>query len=597
MYWENLKDLKDVPHFSSLDGPHKVLFKELYHARPLTITGEVNKIPDRVVKMEDGERILVTTNPNPRNWKDYDKVITYAGLESADPDDASKKERTIWSLYMEAISISAATDEEIEGYIYSPKTDVGLTYISSGSSLSNRIETHKLMRGWKHIPLFDLPPHVPNNEVDFIDSRHWGMHYHNKYLWNPVPIRAKLSNLVPKSNFEIIQKENLPRTFDNAPYIPSTRPLLEVDSIDRSHVVKHIRESGGQGNYYVANTKELEETKRNLLHKEYEQYKSEDGNLNDTVIMPSTFTHRTEGARSISNRKELETFKLEVMKKFFGQFVIQLYIDNPLLYNGKKCHFRPLVMIKNTDSSQSTSQTARVLDKMRIYSAAKEFSPNDLSKEVVDTHATSSPEVILYDPYGKDIPVNNPIIRRRALAICRDIASKFKNLQLYPEHEQAYHILAPDIIFDANYVPFLLEVNTRPAFSSGTRHEKMIAQWEFFNGIEPFFFPITFSKLSNVDRRERFLFLKTYSMCLENIEEHEVNIAYQRGEIVGYLITRPTGEIIVDAEHREIIIRLLYPSILTQVWSRYSRWNDVFRYLLWEDVPQKEMFYNAISLK
>lgn len=66
-------------------------------------------------------------------------------------------------------------------------------------------------------------------------------------------------------------------------------------------------------------------------------------------------------------------------------------------------------------------------------------------------------------------------------------------IKTYKESDYGYHILGPDILFDEDYKPYLLEVNMRPTAGpiKGVTEkfrifQREFADWEYENGVEPF---------------------------------------------------------------------------------------------------------------
>lgn len=168
--------------------------------------------------------------------------------------------------------------------------------------------------------------------------------------------------------------------------------------------------------------------------------------------------------------------KNDPKNRFIGA-IVSKYITNPLLYQGKKCHFRPYIMLRSWDKS--------VLSNFSTLITAKELYRNDdyYNADIHDTHLRSTYQVTVIT----DVNIIDAITK-----VCQpllELLDKYPVVK-YPESEYGYRILAPDILLDENYNAYILEVNTEPVLGGHGKpgleeFEKVFCPWEFSNGILP----------------------------------------------------------------------------------------------------------------
>lgn len=157
--------------------------------------------------------------------------------------------------------------------------------------------------------------------------------------------------------------------------------------------------------------------------------------------------------------------------------IVSEYISNPLLYKGKKCHFRPYLMVRSWDIP--------VLSPFAIImTAALPYKNDDYqNRNIHDSHLGTTERMKL---------VKDERILKAVKEVCQpvlDVIAEYK-LPPYPESKRGYHILAPDVLLDEDYNAFVLEVNTSPGQGDLTKkgieaYEKAFSEWEFKYGILP----------------------------------------------------------------------------------------------------------------
>jgi hypothetical protein len=159
--------------------------------------------------------------------------------------------------------------------------------------------------------------------------------------------------------------------------------------------------------------------------------------------------------------------------------VISKYIVNPLLDSrGHKIHFRCYVMI-------TTWGEHKICPFFLTITAGKPYVKGNYDDpDIHDTHMRTTPAIMFFE--------GDERVFKGVQVICEAIVAAVskRKVPAYKESRYGYQVLAPDIMFDANYKPYLLEINTTPLL--GTLHldgileyEKRFSTWEFEAGIEP----------------------------------------------------------------------------------------------------------------
>lgn len=248
-------------------------------------------------------------------------------------------------------------------------------------------------------------------------------------------------------------------------------------------------------------------------------------------------------------------------------FVVQKYINNPLLYQGKKCHIRvPVIM---TDKREWF-----VMDRLMIYTAVAPFIPGDMSKSVSDSHYKITEGSIVYrgslrlgendneDPYYlPDEPIHDYRVRKEAIRVSKAIVQSVTNIIKFPECENAYHIFASDIIIDENYNAQLLEVNRTYGKVSNKRYSKLYWEWVKMSAIDPIFFPIIRKGMHEISQH-------LTQVTLTQLREHE-GIGGAYSDVLGNMEFCYRGVVNTD-EARYLGFMSIFPSPLLDVDDEYS---------------------------
>ena len=145
----------------------------------------------------------------------------------------------------------------------------------------------------------------------------------------------------------------------------------------------------------------------------------------------------------------------------YDAWIIQEYIDNPLLFNDKKFHFRVYIVYLQT----SEYQAAYLGRKGFIYTANRQFRPDTIDNDVV-LSGENAKENVFYTPedfiskFGKNT-WDNKIVPQFVKIARETIKSALQHLQCPAVKQKCFKILGYDILIDKDFKCYLAEINAR----------------------------------------------------------------------------------------------------------------------------------------
>lgn len=320
-------------------------------------------------------------------------------------------------------------------------------YIVSGFSGMQKLELHKKLRGARLLIINDVDENDDSNKIKNVDIIHQEFNVEeeswDKTLWG---IKCFVKNNVKNSSLKKVT--------------------------DKAELFKTMKKMFKDYKTFIPNTFSFEE---------YKTMKS-----NEIVIVkpvgPGAFSGA--GITVVSNNEELRKAKQLVNSNPKWTGIICTYINNPLLFQGKKFHLRTYLMATSWNKFFT-------FPKSRILTAKKEYiKDNYNNKEIHDTHVGSTEKDFFFP---NDFDRRDHKIIQNGLNLINDRLTKALQgyVKSYDESEFGYQILALDILFDNKYNPWLLEVNTQPGFKRITNDEsfeifeKEFIKLEFKHGIMP----------------------------------------------------------------------------------------------------------------
>ena len=255
--------------------------------------------------------------------------------------------------------------------------------------------------------------HVP--EIDKILYKTKTKYSHSFILKNGIEIKSTLHTIVLKKSRTFFDKYYLPQ-YDIS--LSNLSPLKKLDK-NALYIVKPIKSNHGVGNKVFRGTDKI---------KEYlESHKG--------------------------------TFFYKSKKNGENQWVIQKYMENPLLLNGKKFNIRWNVLLAN--------DKVYMYETGAVFPAQLKYDKNDMTMEIHDSHGESSPSE------HKCFP-NDFFNESYAKDIYKDIYSFLKgmkkmglfDIECYKEAEKCFGILGIDFMITDKYELKCIEINNRPGFGS-----------------------------------------------------------------------------------------------------------------------------------
>ena len=145
----------------------------------------------------------------------------------------------------------------------------------------------------------------------------------------------------------------------------------------------------------------------------------------------------------------------------YQEWIIQDYIDNPLLFNNKKFHFRIYVIYVQTENST----TAYLSKNGFIYTANKEFETDTFDPNIV-LSGENSKNNVFYIPedftrsFGKQVWDN--MVYPQIVKIAREtLRSTVEHLKCPAKKQKCFKILGYDILINNDFKCFLAEINAR----------------------------------------------------------------------------------------------------------------------------------------
>ena len=145
----------------------------------------------------------------------------------------------------------------------------------------------------------------------------------------------------------------------------------------------------------------------------------------------------------------------------YKDWVIQEYIDNPLLINNRKFHFRIYVIYVQTENSTSAYLSKHGF----IYTANKEFEPDTFDTDIVLSGENSKNNVFyIPEDFTKNFGKQNwdNIVYPQIVKIAREtLRSTVEHLKCPAKKQKCFKILGYDILINKNLKCFLAEINAR----------------------------------------------------------------------------------------------------------------------------------------
>ena len=158
------------------------------------------------------------------------------------------------------------------------------------------------------------------------------------------------------------------------------------------------------------------------------------------------------------NYKKYEKMRDMVKYHFNIEWVLQEYINNPLLVEGKKFHLRIFYLY------DPNNMKFYILDKAKVLTARDKYKKSDYyNKDIHDTHFDSTNKTYYFPDYFNDTigTKNTKSIMNQIKTIFKGV-SKIMKAKCYSEGKNCFHIFGGDIMITDDYKVVLIEINEKP---------------------------------------------------------------------------------------------------------------------------------------
>jgi hypothetical protein len=198
------------------------------------------------------------------------------------------------------------------------------------------------------------------------------------------------------------------------------------------------------------------------------------------------------GVTVVTNDRELEEARTTLSRRF-KNIIISEYIQNPLLYEGRKCHIRMYILINSEPFSWSFWERGRII------TANLPYKKGDwTNKDIHDTHVKSTSRD-LYFP--EDILPTNKYehIYQQMELILSAVAEIVKPyVKCYDESKYCCEVFGIDFMITDDYVVKLIEINAEAGYTMKDKDNKKFKafcnayfDWFYKESLIPLLFPTT----------------------------------------------------------------------------------------------------------
>ena len=178
----------------------------------------------------------------------------------------------------------------------------------------------------------------------------------------------------------------------------------------------------------------------------------------------------------VTNDKELQDIRKELCKKF-NNIIISEYIQNPLLYEGRKFHLRMYILI-NSDTTWSFWERGKAMIAKLPYKKG-----DWTNKEIHDSHGETTP---------KDIYFPEDILQKdkyryvyQQMEIILDAVAKIimPYIKCYEESKYCCEVFGIDFMLTDDYIVKLIEINAEAGYGAKNEDKTKYKQYckEYFN--------------------------------------------------------------------------------------------------------------------
>ena len=182
------------------------------------------------------------------------------------------------------------------------------------------------------------------------------------------------------------------------------------------------------------------------------------------------------GVTVVTNDKELEDIRKELCKKF-KHIIISEYIQNPLLYEGRKFHIRMYILI-NSDATWSFWERGKAM------TAKSPYKKGDWTNKLIhDSHGETTPKDIYFpeDILPKD---KYSYVYQQMKIILSAVAKIIKpHIKCYEESKYCCEVFGIDFMITDDYTVKLIEINAEAGYGAKNEDKTKYKQYcsEYFD--------------------------------------------------------------------------------------------------------------------
>lgn len=181
------------------------------------------------------------------------------------------------------------------------------------------------------------------------------------------------------------------------------------------------------------------------------------------------------GVTVVTNDKELEDARKELSQRF-NNIIISEYIQNPLLYEGKKFHLRMYILINSEPFSWS------FWNKGKAMTAKLKYKKGDWTNKLIhDSHGETTPKDIYFP---EDILPKNKYdyVYKQIKLILSAVSEIIKPyIRCYKESKYCCEVFGIDFMITDDYTVKLIEINAEAGYGSKnedkTKYKKYCSEY------------------------------------------------------------------------------------------------------------------------
>jgi glutathione synthase/RimK-type ligase-like ATP-grasp enzyme len=292
-----------------------------------------------------------------------------------------------------------------------------------------------------------------NIEFMFVDTKYT----FDKSLYN---IKADIKNMIDLSsdNFSVTNKSNL---------------FMNLFKLKNKKVNKYLPQQKFINLYNIYKKKDKLENYKFFFNNKVIIFKYVYSLGGKNIFIFKDYLNFEENIKKIINKNKKiwsvldynEYLKYNKKKEKYNiEWVIQEYITNPFLIEGKKNHFRSYLLF------DKNKKTGYYLNKSIIATSNKKYKNDDYyNKDIHDTHFYRTDKQINFPDNFNNILKKNDIINihKQIIEIFSFILDIFKdNVKCFKENKKCFHLFGCDLLLTDNLQIKLLEFNGNPACSA-----------------------------------------------------------------------------------------------------------------------------------